>query len=328
MGPRTGSGYSRLSEDQSTCSGFEELAEDRLVQISLDSNDGEANTTGDSNADYWTKLRGMEKILGVFVRLICSGHMSVVLLLFSILLAGGLGLIAVLLNPVQLNTSLSSFEIPDHKVYKREDAFDVALGHRPSDESTQLKSHRRRREAPASPFLNPGERQIHKWKINLIYLTKDGGSIFRKEIIERIHEIEKKVEKSIPDYPKFCWLKSSLPLGTRYPNPLNACLPLNSLLSYFYRWDGRTDAMAYNGDVTKAARNAMHLAGSRFFWYVDSSHASANGSHLLRSQIILGRPLHDSWRYGTPRQIKAAEHAVVKKFIVSLVPFLSHLSDK
>ena len=45
---------------------------------------------------------------------------------------------AVMIYPIKLETSLSSFQIPDHPVYLREDAFETATGTALSAQNTQF----------------------------------------------------------------------------------------------------------------------------------------------------------------------------------------------
>eukprot|EP00117_Sycon_ciliatum_P000030 scpid9337/ scgid6270/ Patched domain-containing protein 2; Protein dispatched homolog 3 len=290
---------------------------------------------GDTVDQYWSEQKGLSWLMALCVRRLCSGSglgALAVLILFCVL-GLSLFLAALLAYPIKLEMSLSSFQIPDHEVYTREDAFETALGSTPSTQNTNFGSNsRRRRSAPSSYIYNgynslPNavdfhERVHNRWKINLVYRTRDGSNILQRDHIERIHNIEKQIEAH-PRYTEFCWLDwensgNQLYLS-QYPPDKSYCYPLNSLLTYFYWPDGRTDVLRYNGSVESIIRRSYSYSG--FFWYLDTTFSAQNlESKLMRSQIIIGSPLHQ-------HQSNEDDHQRAKAYIVSLIPFLASLSD-
>ena len=267
---------------------------------------------------YWESLSGFQWYLAVFVRRLFTGCGPQIILVLTIAVCIGLGVFAALVYPVKLNISFSSFEIPNHEAYLREDAFEVAVGHKPSTEVTSSPSRRRR--ASNAEVLRFRERVVPHWKIDLIFVTNDGDSIFRKDLIERVYEIERKIEAK-HDYTKYCWLRSDIPPGIPFPPPIEYCMPLNTLMTYFYRWDGRAKNMSQDGNVEKAVLDAMRLAGKHYFWFVDAESKTPTKSRLLRSQIVIGTPMHTAHSW-------SQQHDAAKKYIVSFVPLLSRLSDR
>lgn len=288
---------------------------------------------GDSSVeDYWSSQSGFSWLLVLIVRALFLGKRSVIVLIVFIAVGIGLFVTAVLIYPITLETSLSSFQIPDHIVYTREDAFEKAIGVALSTRNSKFSSGNGRRKRAATyiyrggtseseNYIQESEQKYEKWKINLVYRTTDASNILQRSHIERIHEVERQIE-NFSTYTQFCWLDWSQGSLNQQPYPpsIQNCFPMNSLMTYFYPTTGRSNGMAYGGDVMAVIRNAWSSAD--FFWYLDSSFSEQNPtSKLMRSQIILGYPLHGSMTAGQ-------QHQAAKDYIVSLIPLLSSLSNK
>ena len=77
---------------------------------------------------------------------------------------------------------------------------------------------------------------------------------------------------------------------------MNGCVPLNSLLTYFYPSRDSKGNVIYDGmganlaDVGSALRLAMNF--DTFYFYVDDKiNRTFHKSHLLRSEVLFGAPL-------------------------------------
>ena len=145
--------------------------------------------------------------------------------------------------------------------------------------------------------------QYHpQWKMQVIFLSKDGGNIFTKERLQKIHEIEKLIMKH-EQFSDFCY-KDTHPVVKSDPavKSVNGCSPLNSLLTYFFPsrdgngnvfYDGLGENM---GNIDSALKLAM--TSTKFYYYVDDKANSSNmRSELLRTEVLFGTPLKGMYMY-------------------------------
>ena len=77
---------------------------------------------------------------------------------------------------------------------------------------------------------------------------------------------------------------------------MNGCVPLNSLLTYFYPSKNSDGKIIYDGmgknlaDVDSALKLAMNH--ETFYYYVDDKiNKTFPRSHLMRSEVLFGAPL-------------------------------------
>lgn len=277
--------------------------------------------------EYWSNCRGLSGLLAGAVRWLAvrrhAPFFAVIAILLTFGASIGLGLTTLLTHPVRINTSLRSFEAFDMRISRRQEAFEHALAvsppHKQHNLARDFPQSTRFRRADHSQRTDLGERSFDGMQVELIFLAKDGGGVFRKHILERIHRIERAIE-AYEDYTKFCRLLNPYKSGP-FPAPLSGCAPLNSLMTYFYRWNGRTVRMAYGGNISKALENAIAIAGRTFVWYIDSSASEPVESTFVRARMIMGWPLHGFWGWSS------AQHALTSDYVVGLAPYFDRLSD-
>ena len=139
--------------------------------------------------------------------------------------------------------------------------------------------------------------QYHpQWKMQVIFLAKDGGNIFTKERLQKIHEIEKLI-MTHEQFSDFCY-KDTHPVIKNDPavKSVNGCSPLNSLLTYFFpSRDGKGnifyDGLGENMDNIDSALK-LAMTSTKFYYYVDDKTNSSNRkSELLRTEVLFGTPL-------------------------------------
>ncbi|WAR14743.1 DISP3-like protein, partial [Mya arenaria] len=86
------------------------------------------------------------------------------------------------------------------------------------------------------------------WRMQVVFMAKDGENIFTREKLQHIHEIEKKIiahEK----FSEFCLKDPFHAVIQKDPavKAINGCAPLNSLLSYFFPSKDEIGNVYYDG---------------------------------------------------------------------------------
>ena len=174
--------------------------------------------------------------------------------------------------------------------------------------------------------------QYHpQWKMQVIFLAKEGENIFTKEKLEKIHEVEKMIMKH-EKFSDFCF-KDMHPVIKSDPaiKSVNGCSPLNSLMTYFYPSKDGNGNVFYDGlgenmdNIDSALKLAM--TSQKFYYYVDDKTNSSNKrSQLLRTEVLFGVPLKG---YSTVSRTSLHEQGEkYKKFVVTYIDLLSKVSDK
>lgn len=135
-----------------------------------------------------------------------------------------------------------------------------------------------------------------QWKMQVIFLVKEGENIFTKEKLQKIHMVEKQIMKH-ENFSDFCFkdvqsvIKNDPAIRT-----VNGCSPLNSLMTYFFPSRDGAGNVFYDGlgenmdNIDSALKLAM--TSTKFYYYVDDKTNSSNRkSQLLRTEVLFGAPL-------------------------------------
>lgn len=214
-----------------------------------------------------------------------------------------------------IDESLDAFSIPKHKVSLNIDALFLAEKDTSKPQKTKHSipewsrkkkdnfiytlfdhhgpyNHLQKR---SKDFQEVHYQRIPRWKMQVVYIAKGDhrANIFTPERLEHIHSVELNI-MSHPEFQKFC-LKEKVYTDESLKT-YGGCLPLNSLLSYFFpsmNEDGHIfyDGLGANIDkVDSAIRLAMN--SDTFYYFVDDK---INNTYLqssfLRSEVLFGAPL-------------------------------------
>ena len=138
---------------------------------------------------------------------------------------------------------------------------------------------------------------IARWKMHVIYLAQgdEDANMFTKERLQTAHEIEHSIIQH-PDFNSFCLRDPHLEIYDPAVRKMNGCIPLNSLLTYFFPSVDTEGNVYYDGlgtnidDVDSALKLAMNH--ETFYYYVDDKiNKTYQKSYLLRSEVLFGAPL-------------------------------------
>ena len=138
---------------------------------------------------------------------------------------------------------------------------------------------------------------IARWKMHVIYLAQgdEEMNMFTKERLQTAHEIEQRIIQH-PNFHNFCLRDPHLETYDPAVRGMNGCVPLNSLLTYFYPSVDTEGNVYYDGlgtnidDVGSALKLAMNH--ETFYYYVDDKiNKTYQKSYLLRSEVLFGAPL-------------------------------------
>lgn len=138
---------------------------------------------------------------------------------------------------------------------------------------------------------------IARWKMHVIYLAHGDNdtNMFTKERLQMVHTVEKKIIEH-PDFHNFCLRDPGMQRFDPSLLNMNGCVPLNSLLTYFYPTMDAEGRIYYDGmgsnivDIDSALKLAMNQES--FYYYVDDKiNKTYQKSYLLRSEVLFGAPL-------------------------------------
>ncbi|XP_052759901.1 protein dispatched homolog 3-like [Mya arenaria] len=168
------------------------------------------------------------------------------------------------------------------------------------------------------------------WRMQVVFMAKDGENIFTREKLQHIHEIEKKIiahEK----FSEFCLKDPFHAVIQKDPavKAINGCAPLNSLLSYFFPSKDEIGNVYYDGlgenmdNIDSALKLAM--TSTKFYYYVDEKvNSSFLKSRLIRTEVLFGAPLKG---FSTPYLNRHEQTQKFKDFVVSYINLLSQSSN-
>lgn len=138
---------------------------------------------------------------------------------------------------------------------------------------------------------------IARWKMHVIYLAQgdDDPNMFTKERLETVHQIENRIMRH-PGFHEFCLRDRNIERYDPAVRSINGCIPLNSLMTYFYPSKDSQGHIFYDGmganldDIDSALTLAMNH--ETFYYYVDDKINKTNKrSYLIRSEVLFGAPL-------------------------------------
>ncbi|CAG5125021.1 unnamed protein product, partial [Candidula unifasciata] len=170
---------------------------------------------------------------------------------------------------------------------------------------------------------------VAKWKMHVIYLAHGDNStnMFTKDRLQTAHAIEKKIIQH-PGFNNFCLRDPRIQNVVPSVMKMNGCVPLNSLLTYFYPSKDSGGTVYYDGmggnlvDIDSALKLAM--TQDTFYYYVDDKiNATFQESHLLRSEVLFGAPLQG---YTCINEFKKDQDEKFKDFVVTYISLLSKSS--
>ncbi|BFZ23782.1 hypothetical protein BsWGS_26821 [Bradybaena similaris] len=170
---------------------------------------------------------------------------------------------------------------------------------------------------------------VARWKMHVIYLAHGDNSknMFTKDRLQTVHEIEKKIIQH-PDFHKFCLRDPRIQSVVPSVQNMNGCVPLNSLLTYFYPSKDAGGTVYYDGmganlvDIDSALKLAM--TQDTFYYYVDDKiNKTFQESHLLRSEVLFGAPLQG---YNCVNELRKDQDEKFKDFVVTYINLLSKSS--
>lgn len=170
---------------------------------------------------------------------------------------------------------------------------------------------------------------IARWKMHVIYLAQGDEELnmFTKERLKTAHEIEQRIIQH-PNFNKFCLRDPHLEMYDPAVRGMNGCVPLNSLLTYFFPSVDTKGNVYYDGlgtnidDVDSALKLAMNH--ETFYYYVDDKiNKTYQKSYLLRSEVLFGAPLAGYSCIGTE---KKDQDDKFKEFVVTYIDLLSKAS--
>ena len=248
---------------------------------------------------------------------------AVALLLLVIGLNMALFFVAVLTHPVQVDYSLNAFEVHDHKIARPLDSLIAAkLDETKSRQEEQAKKIHVRKGRSTNPDLVLQSQYKQKWKLDIIYLAKD-GDVFTEGKLEFIHKIEKNLMKH-PKFQDFCWKTNNARNDFLLNKTFHGCMPPNSLIDFFYRtnrFDGQGRKLS---DISETLDYLLTKLST--FWYVDGKFSADNKrSKMLRSQLHFGIPLKG---YTDGDQTLKQQHDIFKNFLVKYVEQLGKASSE
>ena len=208
------------------------------------------------------------------------------------------------------------------------------IGGRPGGPYDTGNYGRREKRSSSYDYVVEVPLQWHpQWKMQVIFLTKEGENIFTKEKLQKIHEVEKLIMKH-ENFSDFCF-KDTHPVIAKDPaiKSINGCSPLNSLMTYFYPSKDGNGNVFYDGlgenmdNIDSALKLAM--TSQKFYYYVDDKTNSSNRrSQLLRTEVLFGVPLKGYGEAGTSRTSLREQGEKYKKFIVTYIDLLSKVSNE
>ncbi|GFS18482.1 patched domain-containing 2 [Elysia marginata] len=170
---------------------------------------------------------------------------------------------------------------------------------------------------------------IARWKMHLIYLAQGDEELnmFTKERLQTAHDIEQRIIQH-PNFNNFCLRDPHLEIYDPAVRDMNGCVPLNSLLTYFFPSVDTKGNVYYDGlgtnidDVDSALKLAMNH--ETFYYYVDDKiNKTYQKSYLLRSEVLFGAPLAGYSCIGTE---KKDQDKKFKDFVVTYIDLLSKAS--
>ncbi len=265
----------------------------------------------------------LSKIWNVYIAANTKTWSAVLLLMVVIGVNLTMFFVAVVTHPVQIDYSLTAFEVPDHKVSRRLESLIAAKNDQSKarQEEAAKKSHNRiARDTNPEVVLNSQYRQ--KWKLEIIYLAKD-GNIFTKDKLEYIHKIEKSLLKH-QKFHDFCWKTKSALKDEALKKTGHGCMPPNSLIDIFYR----TDRFDGQGNKLSDIDSTVDFLLTKIstFWYVDAKFGAENRkSKFLRSQVNFGIPLKG---YTEEKTSVEKQHNIFKDFLIKYVEQLGKASSE
>eukprot|EP00794_Sanderia_malayensis_P015269 gene15269-16845_t len=261
------------------------------------------------------------KLWNIYIAANTRSWSAILLLLLVIGVNIALFFVAVIKHPVQVDYSLTAFEVPDHKASKKLEAL-IAAKHdqsRAREEDNAKKQQRHTRDTNPEVVLSSQFRQ--KWKLDIIYLAKD-GNVFTDDKLEYIHKIEKKLLKD-EKFKDFCWKTKKAYNDAELRKNGHGCMPPNSLIDFFFRtnlFDGQGGKLS---DI-KITLDFL-LTKLSTFWYVDESFGADNRkSKFMRSQVDFGIPLKG---YTLEADSVKKQHEIFKNFLVKFVKQLGTASS-
>ncbi len=136
-----------------------------------------------------------------------------------------------------------------------------------------------------------------RWKMQIVYIAQgeDEKNIFTEERISTVHDIERKIQGH-PGYTDFCYISYYKWKIDTNLDRYGGCIPLNSLLTYFYPSKTKDGMVHYDGlgsNMDQIDRTlTFAMTRSTFFWYVDDKiNATHKKSNILRTEVPFGAPL-------------------------------------
>ena len=229
-------------------------------------------------------------------------------------------LLAILVYPPTIDLNMKSFQTPQGEASTNFDTLRVLF----ADISNSKTASRRRREADTSspnPSSAPDCKEASSGYViqnhlylDLVFMAPTGSqtkNIFTKERLRDIHKLEIAIFNS-SQYQAFC------------PKHYGKCLPLNSLLTYFYPSIGKYNKVVFDGQGDRLfdinTTMADILTHTESYWYVDREFGPDNPqSAILRTQVQVGLPLKG---YCNSKDRKDEQLAKAKTYILSLVSFI------
>lgn len=267
----------------------------------------------------WTSstVRGyLERVISAYVTLNTQWFSAPIIWILILALAVGMAVLGWQRFPPHIDVTLGSFEIPDQRVSREYDAMNMAI--------QWGKTSHSRRSARATTCCTSGPQTCPKWKFDIVYLPTGGGddpdNIFTRERLTDIHKIEMSITEH-PGYANYCWIKN------------NRCVPVNSLLTYFYpTLDSTGHPVSYDGmgsvqgSIEDTLKKAMTSTST--YWYVDSQFGRGNfKSGLLRSEVTFARPLKH-FEVCPSRARYEQESSVAADYMVSFISLLEKASTE
>ncbi|GFO42533.1 patched domain-containing protein 2 [Plakobranchus ocellatus] len=170
---------------------------------------------------------------------------------------------------------------------------------------------------------------VARWKMHVIYLAQgdEDLNMFTKERLQTAHDIEQKIIQH-PNFNNFCLRDPHLERYDPAVRGMNGCVPLNSLLTYFFPSVDTDGNVYYDGlgtnidDVDSALKLAMNH--ETFYYYVDDKiNKTYQKSYLLRSEVLFGAPLAGYSCVGDGRKDQDKKF---KEFVVTYIGLLSKVS--
>ena len=244
--------------------------------------------------------------------------------------------------PPEINQSIRSFASPDHPSSVHWEAFEAAVLYVKNSNSKRRKGLSGRGEdwpADQASFKDvageeDGEQKVGifdlkdcpkskstqsirhpNWVVELVYIVPKGSpvqNVFTPERIETIYGIEQGIYNMSLNQ-EFCQFSYSL----------QKCLPLNSLLTYFY-----VDKQDPNSGIEMATFNEtlkdIVEKDQKLLFYTGGM-LESHSSKILRSQVQVGLPLPC---FSSVNVDYYEQHELVAQFFISLTDYLKAASTK